>query len=110
MPSGKPRPHRGAVTEWERAEPAIYAVCQELDIQPLELLLADRHHPLPLARQLVAWLLCHWEHWTVRQTADLLDREWSTVAYYIRTVNRRRQHETEMAARCERLTRLTLRV
>ena len=91
------------MTDWQLAEPTIYAVCAELDVTPIGLLTTDRHAPLPQARQLVAWLLYRQHNWTTPRIASLLDKNVSTVLYYVRNVDRRYRQEWEMIDRCSRL-------
>lgn len=83
----------------------IFLVCEELDISALELLCPNRHRPLPMARQLVAWLLWTWEGFTQQQAADVLGVTVSTVGYYIRNVERRRRNHGEWAPTCKRLVK-----
>lgn len=66
----------------------------------------DRHAPLPQARQLSAWLLVKWWKVPIVKVAGLLDVSYSTVAYYLRNVERRRRNG-ELS---DLLTRLARRV
>jgi len=79
----------------------IFLVCEELGVTPLQLLCPDRTRPLPMARQLSAWLMWNWG-FTMQQAADSLGVSVSTVGYYCRNVERRRANG-EWRTICRRL-------
>jgi hypothetical protein len=96
--NGRSRPDESSVQsltvgKLSEAEPilfqqVLFLVCDELDVSPLAVLVADRRRPLPQARHMVAWLLCQWEGWTRRSVAHALGVNEKTVAYYLRNVRR----------------------
>lgn len=85
----------------------IDLVCVEVGVVPWMVESSDRHAPLPHARQLIAWLLSK-EGFTAVSIASAMGRNPSTVLYYIRNLERRRQSEWLIADRCSRLQRVSV--
>lgn len=81
----------------------LFLVCEELGVTPLQVLCQNRTRPLPMARQLVAWLMWNWEGFTMQQAADLLGVNVSTVGYYVHNVESKRKRE--WATICRRLAK-----